>query len=95
MFHNLTRELRLSKFQTFLRMLLWYGLAWGALAIGVNYWWQGFAFIGVLYTLSFAYKMRRDRRYATATYTAPIPFQHKTSPGSNGLKVPEPLNRDS
>ena len=96
MFDNITREFRLSKFQTFLRILVWGGLAWGAYALGISYWWEAFLFFAVAYSLIFLSKIRRDRRYSTVTIPArqAVPLQSKTSSGSNGLKVPDPLNRD-
>lgn len=96
MFNKLVREFRISKLQT-IKRIAGFGLAAIVLhAVGLNLFWPAALFYCVLYLLLFIYKVARDRNLKTANeYVRPtLPTPTQTSSGSNGLKVPTPMNRD-
>lgn len=91
------REFHISKLQTLKRMAGFGFAAFVLHAISFDLWWQVCLFYFGLYTLLFAYKVSRDRNLKAANeYVRPSlpPTPTQTSSGSNGLKVPTPLNYD-
>lgn len=98
MWYFLTRNFRVSKGKAFLWTVTWGGC-------GLLFGWMGFADIGIafgvlafIFACIFVSKTRRDLGYQTVRVdTAPhlIPSPAKTSSGSNSLKVPEQLSRES